>query len=182
MRSAIFCLLALLHAMQVEAANYGFDFRGSHQAGWHATHDVQLTPADDGLRIAITGSDPYLMSPSFALPDGDRLVVKIRLKSETGGAGQLFYFTEHTLEKDSVRFGVPAGDWQDVWVTIPPSSPHVRFRLDPPGTSGNCIVESIEVQPGLSHSWPSWTEQPPLDLNDSFLLRSGNIALAHSKT
>lgn len=168
--------------MQVEAANYGFDFRGSHQAGWHATHDVQLTPADDGLRIAITGSDPYLMSPSFALPDGDRLVVKIRLKSETGGAGQLFYFTEHTLEKDSVRFGVPAGDWQDVWVTIPPSSPHVRFRLDPPGTSGNCIVESIEVQPGLSHSWPSWTEQPPLDLNDSFLLRSGNIALAHSKT
>lgn len=168
--------------MQVEAANYGFDFRGSHQAGWQATHDVQLTPADDGLRIAITGSDPYLMSSSFAVPDGDRLVVKIRLKSETGGAGQLFYFTEHTLEKDSVRFGVPAGDWQDVWVTIPPSSPHVRFRLDPPGTSGNCIVESIEVQPGLSHLWPSWTEQPPLDLNDSLLLRSGNITLAHSKT
>ncbi len=93
-------------------------------------------------------SDPYLMSPSFAVPDGDRLVVKIRLKSETGGAGQLFYFTEHTLEKDSVRFGVPAGDWQDVWVTIPPSSPHVRFRLDPPGTSGTASSNRSRSSPG----------------------------------
>jgi hypothetical protein len=182
LRTSIFCLLALLLVTRAAAAEFGFDFRGSQRADWHATHDVELTPAADGLRIAITGHDPYLMSPRFAVPTGNRLVVKIRLKSETGGAGQLFYFTENTLEKDSVRFGVPAGDWQDLWLTIPECGPRVRFRLDPPGTSGVCVVESIQVQAGLTHSWPTWAEQPALPPEESYLLRSGTIELAHSKT
>ena len=182
LRTALFCLLPLLLTSLANAAEFGFDFRQANLNRWRATHDVELMPSEEGLRIAIIGTDPYLMGPSFAVPSGERLVVKIRLKSETGGAGQLFYFTENTLEKDSVRFGVPAGDWQDLWLTIPQCGPNVRFRLDPPGTSGNCVLESIEVQAGLAHSWPTWTEQPALTSEDSFLLRCGSIALSHSKT
>lgn len=182
MRTVLLSLLLNLLASFSFADETGFDFRNSRSNHWQPTHDVQLKPAVDGLRISITGSDPYLLGPRLDLPSGERLVVQIRLKSETGGAGQLFYFTENTLEKDSVRFGVPAGDWQEIWLTIPRTGPQVRLRLDPPGTSGSCVVESITVRPGLPHSWPQWQEQPVLRAGESWSLTSGTLELRHSQT
>src|SRR5688572_6350848 len=69
-----------------------FDFTQSRDAqGWGALHDIaRLTPTADGLRVTISGSDPYLHGPARNYPAGVALWLKLRLKSDQGGSCQVF--------------------------------------------------------------------------------------------
>src|SRR5579872_2175798 len=104
-----------------------FDFTKAEEvAAWKPTHDIaQLTATPEGMRIEIRGEDPYTVGGVRDLPPGQMLWLRIRLKSEQGGTGQVFYFTAQkgANEEDSVRFPVRAGVWEEIRVAMPALGP-----------------------------------------------------------
>ena len=170
-----------------------FDFRQPGVAEkWAGTHDVDLTSSMEGLRVAITGADPYFTGPLFQTPPTGQVIVRIRLQSSTGGGGQLFYYSDGPSEGHSMKFSVPGpvisgifkpqpAAMTEVFVPLPVMGPKLRFRLDPPGTSGECVIESISVVSGLDTTWPTWERISRPIGEDAAVLSSGILELRFSK-
>lgn len=117
-------------------------------SGWEATHDVgMLSRVPEGLVIPITGTDPFITSPPFSLSATNDLMVEIRLKSETGGPGQLFWYRDGAREEASVHFIALTNAWTDLCLALPPGGEGSRLRLDPPGTRGTAHLAWIRVSP-----------------------------------
>lgn len=105
----------------------------SAAAGWKALHHIaSLQPAPGGLQAVLAGPDPYLAGPPADYPPGQALWLSLRLKSDQGGAGQVFFFRDGTVpsEEASVRFNAPAGEWHEARMPLPPLGPGFRFRID----------------------------------------------------
>jgi len=163
-----------------------FDFTKPRDAqGWQPAHDVtrvQTTP--EGLLIEIGGEDPYLHGPPRDYPAGQPLWLRIRVKSEQAGLGQVFYFTaqKSANETDSIRFLVRGGPWEDVRLPLPPLGKADCLRLDPPGGTGNrVVVASMTIEPRNLLKEPAWPTPPLPTLKDNALtIRSGDLELVHN--
>jgi hypothetical protein len=149
---------------------------------WQPAHDVEpLTQTRDGMLISIKGDDPYIIGPARDYPAGQPLWLRIRLKSEQGGSGQIFYFKNAPTEPDSVHFPVRAGRWEEVRVPLPPLGPGTHLRLDPPGTAGVCLVSEIAVTPRLLLPPPVLPHPAPPKLGmDALTIKSGDLVLTHA--
>lgn len=162
-----------------------WDFRHlAETQDWSALHDCRLDGADPeaGLPVALTGADPYFAGPARDFPPDQALWLEVELKSDSGGGGQVFYFSanEGPSEERSVRFAVPAGRWQVVRIPLPALGPGTRLRLDPPGTRGTCFFRRLRFEPRLLLDLPPWPRpsRAPL-LADAPRLRSGELELIH---
>jgi hypothetical protein len=149
---------------------------------WRPLHGVAtLDTTPQGLRIAISGDDPYIESPAIDFPADQKLLVKFRLRSDVGGGGQLFYYNRDATEERSVRFPAPAGHWHDVVLALPALGRGYRFRFDPPGDRGDCLLADFRVTRPLAANFP--TDLKPaefLGAADDRLLRSGSVTLRHA--
>lgn len=160
-----------------------FDLTDRAQARlWTPAHDVtQATSTPEGLKVVIGGGDPYLYGPVRDYPAGQPLWLNLRMRSETGGMGQLFYFSKTPAETDSVRFSVRAKRWEEVHVPLPSLGPGIHLRLDPPGSKGVCTVAWIEITPRVSLTIPAWPKPaPPMLDRDTLSLRSGKLTLTQA--
>lgn len=151
--------------------------------GWSPTHHVgPLRTADDGLTIPIAGPDPYIHSPRFDVPEGQELWLEVRLKSETAGEFQVFYFQDHPREEHSVRRTVAGGVWTDLKIPLPPLGKGYRLRIDPPGTKGIVVISSVVLSARKTLSEPAWEKPTNPDAPDALVLKSDDLALRHSRT
>lgn len=129
---------------------------------WHGPHHIsRLEPSPEGLRMEIAGHDPYVHSPALDFPPGQLLWLKIKLKSSAGGMAQLFYYDRQPTEDQSRRFVVPKAEWAEVRLPLPALGPQFRFRLDPPGDSGEAILAALHFEPRAEFSPPPLSWQPP---------------------
>lgn len=134
-----------------------FDFKRSETVAlWRAAHDVSAAAGAEGMTLRISGEDPYLHGPPMALPAGQPLWLDVRLKSDQGGAAQVFYFQTNATEVQSVRFAIPAGVWFDARAPLPPLGPGWRLRLDPPGQGGLCRVDRLALSARNAFDDPDW--------------------------
>lgn len=144
----------------------GFDFQDPAVVSeWEPTHDLApLRQVAGGMEMQITGSDPYCAGPRLRLPRTTPVWLEVRLWSEQGGTAQVFYFTDQAREEDSVRFEVPAGRWHEARLPLPPLAPETRFRFDPPGTTGRCVLAYLKVRQRRVPQAPEWPvpEEPRL--------------------
>jgi len=161
----------------------GVDFRRPGAAeGWRALHDVRSVEASpEGLAVHLDGPDPYFAGPAIELPEGVPLTATVRIKAQGAGDLQVFYMRpgEATDEERSARRSVRAGDWREVTFRLPPIGPRASFRIDPPGTSGVCLIESIRFapRPEIEPRWPEpGVPTPPADAPS---VTSGPLALRH---
>jgi hypothetical protein len=160
-----------------------FDFRESSALrGWVAVNDVgALERVEDGLRVTILGNDPYFHGPPLELPSEQPLWLRLRLKSDQGGMGQIFYFRDHPREEHSIRFPVPAGEWHDVRLRLPALSPGYRLRIDPPGDRGECLFASLRMETRTAFGEPDWPQPMLPDLGSNpLVIRSGDLELVHA--
>ncbi|WP_337175153.1 hypothetical protein [Paludisphaera sp.] len=143
-------------------------------------HDVgPLEATPEGVRVTITGPDPYFRGPTVDLPEGVELTATVRVKSDQPGMLQLFHMKagEAPDEGRSARAPVRAGEWRDVSVRLPALGPGTTFRVDPPGTSGTCVIQSIrfDSRPNIAANFaPPGVPNPPAGSPE---IRSGSLAL-----
>lgn len=179
--ASLFTLLLLCAgAMAQELPSFDFT-KAPEVARWQAdNHIAGLTSEAEGMRIAISGGDPFLHGPTCDYPVGVPLWINVRVRSDEAGTGQIFFFTatRGTNEADSVRFSVPTADeWTEARVPMPALGPGTRLRLDPPGTSGTCLVAAISFEPRVIPATPEWPKPVPPDLTAALSLTSGAMAL-----
>jgi len=155
-------LVAHVRGGQASQAVQRLDLRrGQAASHWKPAHDIAaLVPTPEGLRIRIAGSDPYAVyeGPPLDFPVGAPLWLEARLRSEQSGIAQVFYYGpgQGPAEERSVRFEVPAGRWHEARVPLPPLGAGIRFRFDPPGTGGSCVVAHLAFEPRLALREPQW--------------------------
>ena len=175
-----FCLLGLTLAAP-EVARFDLT-QAAAVAQWAPTHDIGgLTATPDGMVIAITGGDPYTVGPARDYPPGQPLWLRLRLRSEAGGGGQVFFGARGFTEEASVRFAVAAGAWAEVSLALPPLGPGCRLRFDAPGASGTCTLAWLALEPRHSYTPPAWPKPavPALDAR-ALSLTAGELTLRHA--
>lgn len=179
------CVLSLsaTACAQQKPAAVRLDFTDARVvSSWQPTHDVsriEATPA--GMRIHISGSDPYIHGPAIDPPQGTALWIRLRLYSDESGMLQVFYFKTHTSEENSRRVAVPAKEWVEVSMPAPPMEPQTRLRIDPPGVSGTCVIAWLEVAPRSVPVLPKWSKPPVPAARNPHLVRSGQLVLRHDR-
>ncbi|HEY1171155.1 MAG TPA: DUF5722 domain-containing protein [Verrucomicrobiae bacterium] len=140
--------MGILHAAAADAPLPSYDFRGIKQGfGWQAAnHIIGSSFTSEGLQFAITGNDPFLLSPATNYPASAKLCLHLRLRSETGGRGQVFFFQKNYTEENSLWFHADKGAWTEVRLPLPQLGSGVKLRVDPPGGAGRCIISFIRVE------------------------------------
>jgi hypothetical protein len=143
-----------------------FDLTRPTDAGvWQSgAHDSRFQVTPEGLEVTITGEDPYFYGPRLTAPTNQPLRLLVRLRSEAGGMGQVFAQSPATGHDMLADFTVPRGQWKEVRVDLPPLTPAHRLRLDPPGTTGKCVIASLRLEARRElppPQWPAWIKPPP---------------------
>ena len=118
---------------------------------WEAAHHVApLRATPEGLRIEITGSDPFVIGPIEEISLQDQMVLRLRLRSEAGGFAQVFWFEKQPSEEQSMWFDSPKGRWTEVRLPLPITSQRLRLRIDPPGGNGVCTLACARFESPLN--------------------------------
>ncbi|MEJ5251254.1 MAG: hypothetical protein WHX60_05155 [Armatimonadota bacterium] len=137
-----------------------FDFtRPETVAEWQPTHHIaRITTSPEGMVIEINGYDPYTHGPVREYPQGVPLWIEVRLKSDQTGMLQIFYASEGqgTSESRSVRRYVNSTDWVTLKMPLPALARRSWIRIDPPGTSGKCVIAYVRFSPRVTPSLPTW--------------------------
>jgi hypothetical protein len=156
-----------------------FDFTNAAVCSeWQATHHIAaLRSVPEGLEITIGGSDPFTHGPPRDYPPGVPLRLVMRLKSDSGGLGQIFYFRDHASEEQSATFISKGGEWMDIQIMLPSLGPGYRLRFDPPGSAGRTVVAFLRFEAAAPLESPAWPPPEPLDLTGALRLESGPLAL-----
>ncbi len=176
--------LLLLFPLRAAPEEIHIDFTQPTQLrGWHPDHDIRLferTP--EGLRIVISGEDPYFSGPPLAFPTNQLLWLVLEIRSRKAGMGQVFYFRDHARERQSVRFPVRGGfHWQKIHIPLPALPRGTRLRIDPPGRTGNeVIIRSLEIRPRVPIPQPQWRKPTPVQVDPKLRLDSGPLTLLHT--
>lgn len=175
---ASFCLSPYAAAEEFPSFDFG---TAEALAGWQPTHDIgSIKFSPEGMQIEIVGSDPYTNGPARDYPNGVPLLMHLRIKSDTGGTGQVFYFRRTTSEEDSVRFPVKAGGWSDVVIPLPPLGRGYHLRIDPPGTAGTVTLARIRFERRLEIQPPAWPKPTvPALTAASPVVAAGALRLRH---
>jgi hypothetical protein len=182
-------LIATLLAAQFAGGQSGsnavvqaFDFtRPTDAARWTPTHDLAaFTLTSTGLLARITGADPYMTGPARDYPSGKPLWLHLRLKSDQGGTGQVFYYTNYPTEANSVKFFVPVGDWYEAKVAMPALGGAWQLRIDPPGSGGACLLDRLWFEERTLLQAPTWPKPAvPVIGPDALTLQSSDLELTH---
>lgn len=124
---------------------------------WHPlNHISSFKVGNGGLEVVVDGEDPYFVGPPMNFPSDKPLWLILKVKSEKGGMGQIFYFKKNATEEDSVRFDIRPVIWQEIEVPLPKLGTNYRFRIDPPGNSGVFVIEKFTVEPRVEFTFPQW--------------------------
>ncbi len=128
-------------------------------AGWRAGGTCRLAVARKSLQIQCTGKDPYL-SYSFAKPiaRGD-FILKIRMKSDSSGCGQIFW--RHAKQPFSAersnKFDVTHDGHEHAYsTTLSSDQPIHAIRIDPSRSEGTVVLTELRLvgKDGESvHEW-----------------------------
>ncbi|HNQ91083.1 MAG TPA: hypothetical protein PKM73_20915 [Verrucomicrobiota bacterium] len=183
LRTTLIGLAWLALAVQPAAATFPlFDFTtAAGVSGWKPTHDLaSLQASPTGLVATISGSDPYFTGPTRDFPPDVPLWMNVRLRSDTAGTAQVFYFVTSATEEQSVRFAVPGNVWYDARLPMPPLGSRYRLRFDPPGVAGQCVLARIAFEERVILEPPAWPQPTAPNLGAFPLsVSAGALRLVH---
>jgi len=121
--------------------------------GWRAVNQCELAAKDGFLTVRSSGIDPYLAASAAA--SGNEFVVRLRMKSQTDGAGQVFWSsTKHpgTVAERVVTFRMTHdGQWHEYDVRMVIDGDLTALRLDPGTAAGEVQIDWIAVHRGGMH-------------------------------
>lgn len=154
--------------------------------GWKGNPRTRGARQASGFSVELTGvEDPWLEGPAVAVPgfgEAQKIAVALDADCETSGAFRLFYaapgagFSEEratNLFQSSPTSHIYSG-------YIPAAADRMRFRLDPPGSSGRVVLRTLLGDPMIPLSLPAFEKPAVVTLADqAFRLEAGKVAVAH---
>lgn len=165
-----------------------FDFtRPETVAEWQPTNHIsRISHSPEGMVIEIGGYDPYTHGPVREYPGGVPLWLEIRLKSDHTGMLQIFYAAQGqgSSEARSVRRYIDSTDWVTLKMPLPPLSARSWIRIDPPGTSGKCVIAAMRFSARVTPAVPIWQRPHAIttQARRSFpIVTSGSVAVSFAE-
>jgi hypothetical protein len=183
MRAGAFWLILFLLRSAAAQQLPVFDFKNPKTADeWKPNRNVSdLKATGEGLLLKIDGLDPFITGPARDYPPGVLLWLRMRIKSEQGGAAQVFYYKDGPREEHSVKAAVTAGEWEDLRLPLPALGKGYHLRIDPPGDGGKTIIARVAFEPRDILKAPNWLAPVPPNIKaDSLSLKVGQLELIHS--
>lgn len=121
--------------------------------GWQAVNQCELAAGDGLLTIRSSGIDPYLAAPAVAA--GSEFIVRLRMKSQTDGGGQIFWSSSKhhgtTAERVETFRLKHDGQWHEYEVRLAIDGDLTALRLDPGTAAGEIQVDWVAVHRGGMH-------------------------------
>jgi hypothetical protein len=154
---------------------------------WKGNHSIAVESREGAFRVALTGEDPWVESGMFTLPEMEGVCkLKILLDAECSNSGEcrLYVATpEHNFnETDAANLHFHATPTPHYSGIIPLKSRKLRFRIDPPGSSGRFTLRSLKVEPLKPAFQGEFAPPLPIDFNHSFVtIATERLILAHSE-
>jgi hypothetical protein len=176
-------LAGLILSPPARAQLPGWDFRQADGVqGWAAAHDLSgLSGSEEGMVLRISGPDPYAVGPRRDYPTGVPLRMIVRLRADESGTARVYYFTRRANEAQCVRADVKGGEWTDLRLHLPPLGAGYRIRINAPGGSGECVIQSIRFEEAPPIPQPNWPAPTVVSVaGDSARVVSGDLALSHT--
>lgn len=118
---------------------------GKPVAGWQAAGTNGLKKSANVLAIQSTGGDPYIIAHEPGRLTGGPFTVRLKMKSDSSGYGQVFYNHPFAAER-AIRFEVVHdGEWHEYSIHIPEKTVKA-LRVDPARGIGEIELQSIRVE------------------------------------
>jgi len=116
--------------------------------GWRPSGDCRLSAERGILRVNCTGGDPFLHTTAVPRAEGP-VTVRLRIKSATRGAGQLFWSTTgarrfHRSRSVALRLAHD-GKWHEHAVDLPVKGKLGALRVDPGNGPGRVEIDWIRL-------------------------------------
>ncbi len=162
-----------------------FDFtKDGH--GWKGNHHTKNARQENGFTVTLTGEeDPWLEGPFVTIPGfGEAKKLKVILEAKCDGAGAFLLFyaaagSGFSADAMASLTRVPGSDGT-YKCFIPPVSERMRFRLDPPGSTGQVTVRTLSVEPLIQRAAPVFGKPSAVNLTqDALCLKSGDVRIVH---
>ncbi len=146
----------------VPKANPNFKLKPAEAvvAGWSSSKDATLAMKDGIFIIASTGTDPYVITRELGRGTGP-FTVEFKMKSNSRGAGQIFWATAETkgFHRDRSVIFEPKHDseWHAYEVKLPIEKAIVALRIDPSAASGEIQLQSLRLKDKDGKTIHNWS-------------------------
>lgn len=133
-------------------------------AGWTPSKDAAVAVKAGVLVVTSTGGDPYIATREIPAGKGP-YTVEIRMKSDSHGAGQVFWATadDKGFHRDRSAAFDPKhdADWHTFAVKLPVEKALTTLRIDPATAAGTIQIESIRLKNREGETIKTWTASLP---------------------
>ncbi len=135
-----------------ERAVAAWEFRDNLQ-GWTIEKHARTISVADSWTLDSLGIDPILISPPVAAEQ--RATVRLRMKMDAPGPGQIFWMTPafpHASEDRRTQFNTNSdGKWHEYTIECPFDFEVSRFRVDPATGPGRVEIDWIRIEQRRLH-------------------------------
>jgi hypothetical protein len=118
-------------------------------------HDCALHYAGNSLEISSTGSDPFIELPAFETILPRRLLLRLRGRFRSGGAGRIYWRSQRDpawSEQQAIGFSLlHDGKLHDYEIPLELDSNLLQLRLDPGEAAGSATITRLELVPLRLH-------------------------------
>lgn len=127
--------------------------------GWTGVNDIELTHQPGAIVGVSTGSDPFIVCDPVPAVRGP-LTMRIRMRSEGDGDGQVFWSTTQQpgfAKNRSAEFiAIHNGQPQTYEVSFQANNPLKQLRIDPSRSTGQIEIDSIELFDSEGRTQKAW--------------------------
>ena len=161
-----------------------FDFTKEGH-GWRGNPRTRDARQDVGYAVELTGEDPWLEGPAVPMPgfgEAQKLALTLEAECSTAGAFQLFYAPEGKgfSEEATIRLNRSPAPVNTYKGFIPLTAARLRFRLDPPGSTGRITLRALRAVPLIPRAAPAFEKPMSVVLPQNALrAEAGNMRVAH---
>lgn len=156
--------------------------------GWRGNPRTRVLTQEGSFTLELTGDDPWLEGPAVAMPafgQAEKLRLTLEAVSSTEGSCRLFFAApgQNFTEEMAVNLQPSessAAIWQGI---IPLTAAKLRFRIDPPGSSGRFVLRSLRTLPLIPLAAPAFASPVPVVLaEDALSVEAGALRVVHDAT
>ncbi|MDD2598267.1 MAG: hypothetical protein PHO37_03440 [Kiritimatiellae bacterium] len=156
--------------------------------GWRGNHFTRVVEPKSPMTVELIGEDPWIEGPAIAVSssaDAKKLLLTLHAESPRDGACQLFYAApgQHFSEGAAVYLRQLPESRSTYQGIIPLVTDTLRFRIDPPGSSGIFTLRSLQALPLTPLTALPFTGPSPVLLSElAPMIEAGNTKVIHDAT